>query len=69
MVDRTIALTLPPNLRRALRAEARRLDVSAQALVLNHVMSWLQTLPDPDDEAQRGTERGGSQPSGACSVR
>ena len=45
---KTIRLTLPDNLWRALKREARRVDRPADSLVLSHVMSWLLHLPDPD---------------------
>ena len=45
---KTIRLTLPDNLWRALKREARRVDCSAGSLVLSHVMGLLQRLPDPD---------------------
>jgi hypothetical protein len=55
--DKTFQLTIPGNLCAALRREAIRVDRRADSLLLEHVMRWLQTLPDPDALNWRSTQR------------
>jgi hypothetical protein len=45
---KTVSLSLPGNLWGSLRREARRVDRSADSLLLEHVVRWLQALPDRD---------------------